>query len=109
MSRKKTVERLLEEDSLKTKSDYFKQYAILKNLEKKYPNKNFWAVFKIKEKLTSLYFFKTSYGDGILKKRYKEFLYRPPKKDLSLNLNQAKGEDVISSRRRRTIKNFLND
>ena len=109
VNRRKIVKRLLEEDSLRSKTDYFKQYAILKSLEKKYPNENFWTVFKLDKKLTSLYYFKTPYGANILKKRYKEFLYKPSKTDKVFNLKQHTSEDIISRKTTRTVKDFLND
>ena len=103
------VERLLEKSSLKTQADYFKQYAILKTLQKKYESKEFWCSVNFDTKLTSLYFFKTDYGSKILHKKYKEFIYKPPKKDAVFNLNYDKGKDIIVNKTIRTTKDFLND
>lgn len=109
MKKKKVVQRLLEEASLKNRQDYFKQYAILKSLLKKYDNEDFWAVVNFDEKLKSLYYLKTPYGKKVLEKKYKEFNYKPKGKDIKYRLAEKSGEDKVSHKNRKTIREFLNE
>jgi hypothetical protein len=109
VKKKKVIERLLLESSLSTKSDYFKQYAILRKLLEAYPDQNFWNVVNFGRKLKSLYFFKIRPGKQEIEAKYKEFKYQPKGKDIKLTLGKKYGSDKYSSKKIQTIKNFLND
>ena len=109
MKKKKIIERLLLESSLLTRSDYFKQYAILRTLVKKYPNENFWSVVNFGGKLKSLYFLKTEIGQNKIDRKYKEFKYKPKGSDKNITLGKKKGKDTFSMKTKQTVKDFLND
>ena len=109
MNKRKVVQRLLVESSLSNRQDYFKQYAILKSLLKKYDNEDFWSVVNFGEKLKSLYYLKTSYGKKMHEQKYKEFHYRPKGKDIEYKLSGKSGKDEIRTKNKKTIREFLNE
>ena len=109
MNKRKVVQRLLVESSLSNRQDYFKQYAILKSLLKKYENEHFWSVVNFGERLKSLYFLKTTYGKKLLEEKYKEFIYKPRGEDIQYKLSKKSGKDIIKNRMRRTTRGFLNE
>ena len=106
MNKKSVLIRLLQQDSLKTKTDYIKQYKMLGALMKKMPNEDFWSAVTFPEKLKTLYFLKTKYGKGLLTKKYKSFNRRipPPKR---YNLKEKVGEDATYKPRQKTVRDFL--
>ena len=107
LSKKKTVSRLLEHSSLESQKDFFKQYAILNSLLKKYPDENFWSVVSFNQKLKSLYFLKTKEGALILNKKYKEFKYKPKFTDSNLRLGDKFGKDIETKTKNKNLRNFL--
>ena len=109
MNKRKVVQRLLLESSLSNRQDYFKQYAILKSLLKKYDNENFWSVVNFGQKLKSLYFLKTPHGKKVLNEKYKEFTYKPRGKDIRYKLIEKSGEDIIKEKNKTTTRAFLNE
>ena len=109
MNKRKVVQRLLVESSLSNRQDYFKQYAILKSLLKKYENESFWSVVNFGERLKSLYFLKTAYGKKLLDAKYKEFMYKPRGEDVKYKLSKKSGKDVIKNKAKKTTRGFLNE
>ena len=107
LSKKKVVTRLLEEDSLQNQRDFFKQYAILNSLIKKYPDENFWSVVSFGKKIKSLYYFKTKDGSKILLKKYKEFKYKPKFSDQNFELGEKFGKDITKKTKTKNLRNFL--
>ena len=107
MNKKKVLERLLPKSSLNSRGDYFKQYAILNSLLKKYDNENFWSVVSFGNNLTSLYFLKTPFGGELLVQKYKEFCYKPARKDYKYSLGEKSGEDISIPAANKTTRNFL--
>lgn len=108
MKKQKLVKRLLLESSLQNKGDYFKQYSILNSLLKKYPDKNFWAVVSFKRALKSLYYFKTREGAQLLKQKYNEFTYAPPK-EVKYEIGKKTGKDFVPKNKPTTIRGFLSE
>lgn len=96
------------EDSLKSKTDYIKQYKMLATLLKKFPNEDFWNSLKLPKKIKSLYYLKTKEGLAELKKRYRSFhrRIRPPK---TYNLGIKTGEDIATIKTRKTVRDFLKE
>jgi len=109
VNKRKVVQRLLVESSLSNRQDYFKQYAILKSLLKQYENEDFWSVVNFGERLKSLYFFKTGYGKKLLDRKYKEFLYKPKRKDREYKLSRKSGKDTVHSKSKTTTRGFLHE
>lgn len=108
MNKKSVLKRLLQEGSLKTKTDYIKQYKMLASLIKKFPNENFWSVITFPDKFKSLYYFKTKFGEKLLDKKYKAFNRRisAPK---TYNLKEKTGTDKSFSNKPKTIREFLKE
>ncbi len=107
MKKKKVVERILEEGSVSSRSDYFKQYSILNFLLKTFPDENFWSVVEFKEKITSLYFFRTPHGHKLLTNKYKEFKYKPKTKKPPEIFDKSFGKDKNLISNKKTIRDFL--
>ena len=108
MNKKTVLQRILLEESLKTKTDYIKQYKMLAALIKKMPNEDFWSTVSFPEKLKTLFFLKTKYGKKLLDKKYKAFNRRipPPKR---YNLHKKTGEDKVFKKRPKTVRDFLKE
>ena len=107
MKKKKVVERILKDGSVKTRSDFFKQYSILNFLLKTFPNEDFWNSVTFKEEVTSLYFFRTPHGHKLLKAKYKEFKYKPKQKKPPKTFDKPFGKDKNLTTSNKTIRNFL--
>ncbi|MAG59502.1 hypothetical protein CMO96_01805 [Candidatus Woesebacteria bacterium] len=108
MNKKAVLQRLLEKESLKTQTDYIKQYRLLAGLMKKFPDENFWCVVRLPNKLKSLYFLKREWGADLLKERYNSFVRRiPPPK--TYNLSSKSGPDVVIENKPKTTRDFLKE
>jgi len=109
MKKKEVIENLLIKQSLSCKQDYIKQYSILNNLLKKYSNPLFWENFSLKEKIKSLFFFKTDSGRKIIQKKYKEFCQSPESKYQKYRIGRKSGGNVPHKKMNKlTIRRFLN-
>jgi len=53
-------------------------------------------------------FFLTKEGKEYLEKKYREFNYKPPEKEKFVDTKQKFGED-ITSKKKKTLRDFLND
>lgn len=107
LKKKKVVERILEEGSVTTRSGFFKQYSILNFLLKTFPDENFWSTVTFKEKLTSLYFFRTPHGHKLLSAKYKEFKYKPKQKKPPKTFDKSFGKDKNLTTTNKTTRDFL--
>lgn len=107
MKKKKVVERILKDGSVKTRSDFFKQYSILNFLLKTFPDEDFWNSVTFKEELTSLYFFRMPHGHKLLKDKYKEFKYRPKQKNPPKTFDKSFGKDKNLVANKKTTRDFL--
>jgi hypothetical protein len=108
VNKKAIIKRLLIDESLKTKTDYIKQYKMLAGLMKDFPDEDFWCALKLPEKIKSLYYLKTKRGMAELKKKYKSFhrRIRPPK---TYNLGIKTGEDATITKTTKTVRDFLRE
>lgn len=107
MKKKKVVERIIGKNNLKGRSEYFKQYSILNFLLKEFPDPNFWNAVSFKEDISSLYFFRTTYGRKLLIAKYKEFKFKPKQKNPPKIFDKAFGESKILDEKKKTIRQFL--
>tara|TARA_B100000212_G_scaffold342604_1_gene331198 strand:+ start:4389 stop:4724 length:336 start_codon:yes stop_codon:yes gene_type:complete len=110
VKKKEVLENLLIKQSLDCKQDYIKQYSILNNLLKKYSNPLFWDQFCLKEKIKSLYFFKTEAGRKIIQQKYKEFCQSPASKYKKYKISTRKSGGKVPHKKikKQTIRRFLN-
>ncbi len=109
MKKKTVLEKLLIKESLTCKQDYVKQYSILNSLLKKYEHPLFWEKFSLKEKIKSLFFFKTDQGRKIIQKQYKEFCQSPESKYKNYRIGRKSGGSVPHKKiNKLTIRRFLN-
>lgn len=83
-----------------------REFKLLNDLMKMFPNEQFWNVIRINDKKDSLLFYKSDHGVNILKKLYNEFNY-VPKTTPKINLGEKFGEDKVIKYNNKTIKNFL--
>lgn len=84
---------------------YKKEYALLNQLLKKYPDLNFWKIVDV-EKVSSL----TLYlGEDIfqISHKYKNYDFQPKFKNTEFELGEKYGEDYNTAKQPKTIKNFL--
>lgn len=108
MKKKAIIQRLLVEDSLKTKTDYIKQYKMLADLLKKFPNEDFWSSLRFPKKIKTLYYLKSKGGLKDLKKRYRSF-HRRIRAPKTYNLGIKIGEDATITNTKQTVRNFLKE
>ena len=106
MNKRKIIQRLIPAEIISNSNAYFKQDAILKSLIKDYPDECFWKNVNFDFNLTSLFFFKTKKGKGILSLKYKDFISNHPTQGL---MQFSWGENKDKSSKAKTTKKFLNE
>lgn len=85
-----------------------REYKILKNLMKEYPDENFWQKVRFKMDWDSICILQTEYGKSLLDKKYKEFNYKIPEYQ-KIQLTDKIGCDKIINKKPKTIRKFLNE
>ena len=83
-----------------------REYKILNDLIKEFPNLDFWEKVNFHQDWDSLLILKSEYGKSLLKKKYKEFHYKIPKKE-KIKLTKKSGYDKIVEIKPKTIRGFL--
>ena len=56
----------------------------------------------------SIKYFLTQDGKEYLRKKYKEFYYKPPEKDKFIDTEVKAGEDILE-KKKKTLRDFLNE
>jgi hypothetical protein len=83
-----------------------REYKILNDLIKEFPNIDFWQKVNFNQEWDSLLILKSDYGKSLLNKKYKEFHYEIPKKE-KIKLTKKSGRDKIIKTKPKTIRGFL--
>lgn len=92
------IKRLLKPEVLKVSKNWGRELAILKRLQRSYEMDAFWLELPMAEKLDSLCWFLTPFGQGCIKEQWQQFQFRH-----STEQNQAVADqtrlDSLSSQR----------
>lgn len=83
-----------------------REYKILNDLMALFPDENFWSKVNFDRGWDSLLIFKSEYGLSLLKKKYKQFHYKPPEYK-KIELTKKSGCDKIIDKKPKTIRDFL--
>tara|TARA_B100000214_G_scaffold338343_1_gene283430 strand:+ start:323 stop:658 length:336 start_codon:yes stop_codon:yes gene_type:complete len=106
--KKKIIERLIEVPEKGKRPFWAREMTLLKRLLDRWPNLSFWHKVRFRDKFPTLAYLLTDIGIGNVQRKYNEFIFEiPPSK--TYNLGTKIGEDKISSRKPRSLKDFLNE
>ena len=64
--------------------------------------------FSARKNFIKIKYFLTKEGKEYLRKKHKEFYYKPPDKDKYLDTKEKAGQDILESKKK-TLKDFLNE
>ena len=71
-----------------------------------FPNKDFWLLVNFPKEFESFLAFKNEYWYDVLKKKYREFHYTPPKTE-AICLKEKSGNDKSYEQKPQNLKSFL--
>jgi len=104
------VKRFIKPERYNSSEDLKQHLQILDRILINYPDKSFWLTVKLKFKLNSLAWFFTEEGKKVLSQKYKIFktdFSFGKKEEVSLE-NTKVGEDLITKKKAKNLKEFIN-
>ena len=106
INKKEILKRIISIPDKGRREFWTREYKLLNDLLKKYPNLDFWKKVKFNQDWDSLKILKSEYGKKILEKKYKEFNFIITEHK-PIDLGAKVGQDKIINKKPKTIRDFL--
>ena len=104
-NKKDLIKKLVIEPKAQKRPFWAREMKLLNDLLEIFPDQNFWLKMK-PEKYGSLAILKASAGIKMLRKKFREFNYKIPKRK-EIKLGEKRGEDRIYNKTPKTIRDFI--
>lgn len=108
LNKKQIIERLVKVPEKGKRPFWAREMKLLNDLLARRPNMEFWSKIRFPDKYDSLAYLLSEWGESMLRNKYNEFTYKPPKYEAPEIADHKFGEDAKITKTRKTVKDFFN-
>ena len=105
--KKDLIKKFVEEPKNQKRIFWAREMKILNDLLEMFPNLNFWLKTSL-PKSNSLALLRSPAGLKKIRKKYREFNYKIPPKEI-IKIGEKFGEDKLISKKTKTIREFIDE